>query len=260
MKIALKSRSEIEQMRAAGRVVRQTLLRCRDAVRPGMTTEAIDLIAFETFTAAGAEGLFKNYPTYEPGKGFPGNTCISVNEEVVHGIPGSRVLLEGDVVSVDCGIKLRGWCGDAAITVGVGNISPEHQKLIRVAEETLQIAIDSIRPGVPWSAVARKMQSHVESNGYSCVGEFVGRGIGRRMHEDPKVPNFTSPEFERISDFYLQVGMVLAVEPMVIAGAADVVVLDDGWTVISKDGTPAAHVEHTLAVTPGGCEVLTDGN
>ena len=259
MKIALKSRSEIDQMRSAGRVVQQTLLRCKQAVRPGVTTEEIDQIAYQTFTAAGAEGLFKYYPTYEAGKGFPGNTCISVNEEVVHGIPGSRALVQGDVVSVDCGIRLHGWCGDSAITVGAGTLSVENQKLIRVAEETLQIAIDCIKPGAPWSAVARKMQAHVESNGFSCVREFVGHGIGRRMHEDPKVPNFTSREFERHGDFYLQVGMVLAVEPMVIAGGAEVVVLDDGWTVISKDGSPAAHVEHTLAVVPGGCEVLTDG-
>ncbi len=260
MKIALKSRSEIDQMRAAGRLVFQTLQRCREAVCPGITTESLDQIALATFTAAGGEGLFKNYPTYEPGKGFPGNTCISVNEEVVHGIPGPRVLMGGDVVSVDCGIRVQGWCGDSAITVGVGSISPENQKLIRVAEETLQIAIDTIRPGMPWSAVARKMQAHVEGNGFACVREFVGHGIGRRMHEDPKVPNFTSREFERVGDFYLQAGMVLAVEPMVIAGKADVVVLDDGWTVISKDGTAAAHVEHTLAVTPGGCEVLTNGS
>ena len=260
MNITLKSRSEIDQMRAAGRVVRQTLSRCSESVRPGITTREIDQIAYETYTSAGAEGLFKYYPTYEPGKGFPGNTCISVNEEVVHGIPGSRALADGDVVSVDCGIRLHGWCGDSAITVGVGTPSPENIKLIRVAEETLQLAIDSIRPGVPWSAVARKMQAHVEAHGFSCVREFVGHGIGRRMHEDPKVPNFTSREFERHSDFYLQVGMVLAVEPMVIAGSEQVVVLDDGWTVVSKDGSPAAHVEHTLAVIPGGCEVLTDGN
>ncbi len=259
MKIALKSRRDIDQMRAAGRLVFQTLTRCREAVRPGLSTEALDQIALAAFTAAGGEGLFKNYPTYEPGKGFPGNTCISVNEEVVHGIPGPRLLHQGDVVSVDCGIRLHGWCGDSAITVGVGELSPENQKLIRVAEETLQLAIASIRPGLPWSAVARKMQAHVENNGFSCVREFVGHGIGRRMHEEPKVPNFTTREFERLGDFYLQAGMVIAVEPMVIAGAPDVVVLDDGWTVVSKDGTPAAHVEHTLAVTPDGCEVLTDG-
>ncbi|MCL5945347.1 MAG: type I methionyl aminopeptidase [Planctomycetes bacterium] len=259
MKIALKSRRDIDQMRAAGRLVFQTLTRCREAVRPGLSTEALDQIALAAFTAADGEGLFKNYPTYEPGKGFPGNTCISVNEEVVHGIPGPRLLHQGDVVSVDCGIRLHGWCGDSAITVGVGELSPENQKLIRVAEETLQLAIASIRPGLPWSAVARKMQAHVENNGFSCVREFVGHGIGRRMHEEPKVPNFTTREFERLGDFYLQAGMVIAVEPMVIAGAPDVVVLDDGWTVVSKDGTPAAHVEHTLAVTPDGCEVLTDG-
>ncbi len=246
-------------MRAAGRVVHQTLSVCRQAVRPGISTAELDQLAFDTFTSLKGVGLFKNYPTYEPGRGFPGNTCISVNQEVVHGIPGSRVLKEGDVVSIDCGIRLDGWCGDSAITVPVGSVSDSIAKLIRVSEETLDVAIRSIRPRIRWSEIAGKMQAHVESNGFSCVREFVGHGIGRRMHEDPKVPNFVSREFLNRDDFYLEPGMTIAVEPMVIIGRPEVVVLDDGWTVVSKDDSAAAHVEHTLAVTASGCEILTNG-
>jgi methionyl aminopeptidase len=259
MGLNIKIPQELQKMRAAGRIVFQTLQRCREAIRPGITTEQIDRLAYETFTSFGAEGLFKNYPTYEPGKGFPGNTCISVNEEVVHGIPGPRMLKEGDLVSVDCGIKLDGWCGDSAITVAVGEVDPQVQKLIRVSEETLALAISLIRPHLRWSDVAGKMQELVETNGFSCVREFVGHGIGRRLHEEPKVPNFVPRDFERFEDFYLKPGLTLAVEPMVILGKHEVVVLDDGWTVVTKDNSPAAHVEHTIVVTTSGCEILTDG-
>lgn len=259
MKLILKSPEELQLMREAGRVVFQTLQRCRAAIRPGVTTEEIDQLALETFTGLGAKGLFKNYPTYEPGRGFPGNICVSVNDEVVHGIPGPRTLKEGDLVSLDCGIKLNGWCGDSAITVPVGQVDQQIEKLIQVTQETLELAISLIRPLLPWSAVARKMQEHVEKNGFSCVREFVGHGIGKRMHEEPKVPNFVSRDFERSGDFYLKPGLTLAVEPMVIAGTSDVVVLDDGWTVVTKDNAPAAHIEHTITVTSSGCEILTDG-
>jgi methionyl aminopeptidase len=214
---------------------------------------------YDTYTSAGGQGLFKWYPTYEPGKGFPGNTCISVNDEVVHGIPGNRVLKDGDIVSVDCGIRLGGYCGDSAITIAIGSQPPEVEKLLQITRETLAVAVREIRPGRRWSDVAAKMQEHVEKNGMSCVREFVGHGIGQRMHEDPKVPNFVSDEFRKRGDFYLQPGMTLAVEPMVILGKPDVVVLDDGWTVVTKDNTPAAHEEHTIAVTPTGSDVLTDG-
>ncbi len=258
MSISIKSQSEIEMMRRVGRVVRQTLTVCAAAAQPGVTTEELDQLALATWSKVGAEGLFKNYPTYEKGKGFPGNTCISVNDEVVHGIPGTRKLKDGDVVSIDCGLRMEGWCGDSAITVAVGAPSAEATKLIRVAYETLHLAITLIRPGRRWSDIAKPMQEHVESNGFSCVREFVGHGIGRRMHEEPKVPNFYSRELERYGDFYLRAGMTLAVEPMVIVGQSDVVVLEDGWTVLSKDSTLAAHVEHTIAVTSEGCRVLTD--
>jgi len=259
MKIILKSRRELELMRAAGRLVRRALGRAQEMAHPGMTTLELDRIVYDTYTSAGGQGLFKWYPTYEPGKGFPGNTCISVNDEVVHGIPGNRVLKDGDVVSVDCGLRLGGYCGDSAVTIPIGTVTPDVQRLLRVTQETLEIAVKEIRPGRKWSDVARKMQEHVETNGMSCVKEFVGHGIGTRMHEDPKVPNFVSDEFRKRGDFYLQAGMTLAVEPMVILGAADVVIQDDRWTVVTKDNTPAAHYEHTIAVTATGSDVLTDG-
>jgi methionyl aminopeptidase len=259
MKINLKSRRELELMRAAGRVVHRALMRAKEMARPGMTTLELDRIVYDTYTSAGGQGLFKWYPTYEPGKGFPGNTCISVNDEVVHGIPGSRVLNDGDVVSVDCGIRLGGYCGDSAITIPIGAVKPDGLNLLRITQETLEIAVREMKPGRRWSDVAKRMQEHVEGNGMSCVREFVGHGIGTRMHEDPKVPNFVSDEFRKRGDFYLQPGMTLAVEPMVILGKPDVVVLDDRWTVVTKDNTPAAHFEHTIAVTATGSEVLTDG-
>ena len=193
MKINLKSRRELELMRAAGRVVHRALPRAKELARAGMTTLELDRIVYDTYTSAGGQGLFKWYPTYEPGKGFPGNTCISVNDEVVHGIPGDRVLKDGDVVSVDCGIRLGGYCGDSAVTIRYRQRFAGSPKASRGSpQETLDIAIREIRPGRRWSDVAKKMQEHVEKNGMSCVREFVGHGIGIRMHEDPKVPNFVS--------------------------------------------------------------------
>jgi methionyl aminopeptidase len=259
MKITLKSRRELELMRLAGRVVHRALARAHELARAGMTTLELDRIVYDTYTSAGGQGLFKWYPTYEPGKGFPGNTCISVNDEVVHGIPGGRVLKDGDIVSVDCGIRLGGYCGDSATTIAIGTITPDAQRLLSVTQETLALAIQEIRPGRKWSDVARKMQEHVEKNGMSCVREFVGHGIGTSMHEDPKVPNFVSDDYKKRGDFYLQAGMTIAVEPMVILGNYEVAVLDDHWTVVTKDNTPAAHFEHTIAVTATGADVLTDG-
>jgi methionyl aminopeptidase len=259
MKISLKSRRDIELMRAAGRVVFRALNRAREMARAGMTTLELDRIVYDTYTSAGGQGLFKWYPTYEPGKGFPGNTCISINDEVVHGIPGNRTLKDGDVVSIDCGIRLGGYCGDSATTVAIGAVAPDAQRLMDVTQETLALAIREIRPGRKWSDIARKMQEYVEQNGMSCVREFVGHGIGTHMHEDPKVPNFVSDQFKKRGDFYLQAGMIIAVEPMVVLGKSDVQVLDDHWTVVTKDNTPAAHFEHTVAVTPTGADVLTDG-
>ena len=246
-------------MRAAGKVVYKALMRARECARIGMTTRELDQIVFETYTSAGGHGLFRWYPSYQPGRRFPGNTCISVNDEVVHGIPGDRKLADGDIVSVDCGIRLGGYCGDAATTILIGNVPEPARKLCLITQETLAIAVREIRPGRRWSDVARLMQAHVENNGFSCVREFVGHGIGKEMHEAPKVPNFVPDGNARRDDFFMQPGMTLAVEPMVIAGDRETQILTDGWTVVTKDHTPAAHYEHTIAVTATGSDVLTDG-
>jgi methionyl aminopeptidase len=259
--VKFKSKRELELMRAAGRVTHRCLQRAIAAAKPGTTTGELDAIVQETYTSAGGVSVFKWYPTYQSGKGFPGNTCISINEEIVHGIPGDRKLKDGDVVKVDCGVKLGGYIGDSAVTILVGTPSPEAQKLSDVTREALNIAIRETRPGRRWSDVARKMQEYVETvNGMSCVRDFVGHGVGTHLHEEPKVPNFVDEEFLRKRDFYLQPGMTIAVEPMVCLGTHEFVMLDDGWTIVTKDSKLAAHWEHTLAVTPTGCEVLTDGN
>jgi methionyl aminopeptidase len=260
MNIRLKSRRDLELMRAAGNVVRQALARATDIAKPGVTTAELDAAVFESYTKAGAKGLFKNYPTYRAGQGFPGNTCISVNDEVVHGIPSKRQLKSGDIVSVDCGVKLNGYCGDSAVTLFIGDVAAGTKRMSDVTRETLQFAIGEIKPGRRWSDIAKKMQDYVESRGFSVVRDFVGHGIGENMHEDPKVPNYIDSKFLKRGDFYLQPGMTLAIEPMVIEGKPETQQLDDGWTIVTKDGSAAAHWEHTVAVTPTGADVLTDGH
>jgi methionyl aminopeptidase len=259
MPIVLKTRREIELMRTAGKLAHDILLKMAQRVRPGVSTEELDNLAEEELYRANAIGLSKNYPTYKPGEGFPACTCISVNEEVVHGIPSpKRRLKEGDIVTLDITPKLNGYCADTAITVAVGTVAPAAQKLLDVTRETLEIAITHIRPDKKWSEIARLMQYNVEKNGFSVIREFVGHGVGHSIHEDPKVPNFVTPDQLR-SDFKLRPGMTLAVEPMVVAGRRDVKLLEDGWTVITEDHRPAAHFEHTIAVTDVGVDVLTDG-
>ena len=258
MPIVLKTRREIELMRAAGKLAHDILMRMADILKPGVTTKQLDDVAEEELYKANAVGLSKNYPTYKPGEGFPGHTCISVNEVVVHGIPGPRVLKDGDIVTLDLALSVNGYCCDTATTVAVGKITPLQQKLLDVTKETLALAIRHMKPDKRWSEVARLMQYNVERNGFSVVREFVGHGIGRSMHEDPKVANFVTDEQLR-GDFKLRPGMTLAVEPMVVAGRRDVTLLDDGWTVITEDRQPAAHFEHTVAVTDVGVDILTDG-
>jgi len=257
--IQLKTRDEIEKMRAAGRVVRNVLERCRAICKPGVTTRQIDEEAQRLIDAAGARGLFRNYPTYKPGEGFPSTLCISVNEVVVHGIADDRVIKDGDIVGIDCGVELNGWCGDAATTIMVGNVKPEVRKLCEDTEHVLNLAIQNIKPGRKWSQVARIMQNYAEAQGYGVVRDFVGHGIGQKMHEEPKVPNFVSRELLR-NDIDLREGVVLAIEPMCNLGVRDVVTLNDGWTVVTVDRKPSAHYEHTVAVTKTGAEILTDGN
>lgn len=258
MAIELKKPEELAKMRAAGRIVRKVLNNAREMCKPGVTTRQIDDAGAEIIEAEGGRGLFKNYPTYRPGEGFPANLCISVNDEVVHGIAGDRVIEDGDVVSVDCGVELDGWCGDSATTIQVGNVSPETKRLCEVTEHVLALAIENMKPGRKWSQVARLMQQYAERAGFGVVRDFVGHGIGRTMHEDPKVPNFVSRG--RGSDFELREGMTLAVEPMCNLGGQEVITLSDGWTVVTADHQPSAHFEHTIAVTASGAEVLTDGN
>ena len=254
----LKSRREIEMMRRAGQVACQVLARMREAAVAGVSTGELDMIAREEMLKNGAVSGSRNYPTYEEGKGFPGFTCVSVNEEIVHGIPGKRVLKTGDVVSLDVALHVNGYCADTCATVAIGQTSSLAQKLLDVTRSTLFMAIENIRPGRRWSEIARMIQKTVEGNGFSVVREFVGHGIGRQMHEDPKVPNFVTGEGLR-GDFELRPGMTLAVEPMVVAGKRDVKQLKDNWTMVTADGKPAAHFEHTVAVTDVGVDVLTDG-
>ena len=259
MAIVLKTRREIEMMRRAGRVGRDILKKMRAAAVAGVTTGQLDELAREELERVGGIALSKNYPTYKAGEGFPGYTCISVNEEVVHGIPGQRTLRDGDVVTLDLAMSLEGYCADTATTVGVGKISSPAQKLLDVTKQTLVLAIQNMKPGRRWSDIARLMQHYVERHGFSVVREFVGHGIGRSMHEDPKVPNFVS--FEQLrGDFILRPGMTLAVEPMVVAGRRDVELKPDGWTVVTEDRQRAAHFEHTVAVTSEGVEILTNGD
>jgi methionyl aminopeptidase len=259
MAITLKTRDELDRMRAAGRIVHGVLEHCRQMCQPGVTTREIDEEALRLITEAGGRGLFKNYPTYRPGTGFPANTCISVNETVVHGIASDRKIEDGDIVGIDCGVELDGWCGDSATTVMVGNVAPETRKLCEVTKHLLDLAVENIQPGRKWSQVVRLMENYAEANGLGVVEDFVGHGIGRRMHEDPKVPNFVSRELLR-NDILLREGVVLAIEPMCNLGSKEVITLSDGWTVVTADRKPSAHYEHTVAVTADGAEVLTDGN
>ncbi|MFO0864758.1 MAG: type I methionyl aminopeptidase [Gemmataceae bacterium] len=197
---------------------------------------------------------FKGYPG--PKVPFPAVTCISINEQVVHGIPGPREIREGDIVKIDTACKLNGWCADAAVSLPVGEVRPERRRLVEVAEQVLQIAIEEFGKRKWWSEVAGRMQRHAEAAGYSVVDQYVGHGIGRVMHENPQVPNYVSRDMKK-HDFRLEPGLVLAVEPMVNMGGRDTRVLSDHWTVVTKDGMPSVHVEHTLALTANGVEIIT---
>lgn len=255
----LKSREDIEQMRRAGRIVHSVLTRCREMTVPGVTTAALNAEAERMIAEAGAEALFRGVEARQAQFPFPSALCTSVNDQVVHGIPTDRPLAEGDVVSIDCGVQLDGWCGDSATTIAVGQVPPLVEKLLQVTREALQIAIDGLGPKRWWSDIAGQMQKHVESAGFSVVREFVGHGIGREMHEEPKIPNYVDPG-ERRMDFELREGMVLAIEPMVNMGSPKVMYEDrSGWPVVTVDGRYAAHFEHTIAVTAKGADVLTDG-
>jgi methionyl aminopeptidase len=245
-------------MRQAGAVVADVLSKLQKIAEPGVTTAYLDRIALQMTAEAGAEALFKGVRNPQARMPFPGAICASVNEQVVHGIPSeATVLRPGDILSLDFGVRLNGYCGDAAVTVPIGRISEESRRLVETTQQVLEIAIATVRPGLRWSQVAAKMQRHAESAGFSVVRDFVGHGIGTKMHEDPKVPNFVSDEL-LADDIFLAEGMVLAVEPMINAGTSAVRTLGNGWTVVTRDGRCSAHFEHTLAIVKGGCEVLTE--
>lgn len=255
--IVLKSPREIELMRAAGGLVYEVLCAIEECVRPGRTTLEFAEIAERMIADAGATALFKGVENDQARFPFPASICSSVNDEVVHGIPSDRPLAEGDIVSIDCGVRLNGYCGDAARTFAVGAISGKARKLIDTTREVLDLAIAEVRPGERWSAVARKMQKYVEQRGFSVVRDFVGHGIGREMHEEPKVPNYCD-RGKREADFELAAGMTLAIEPMVTAGQPGVEFRDhDRWSVVTEDGSLAAHFEHDVAVTEDGALVLS---
>ncbi len=250
----LRSPREIAKMRKAGLLVWQAHRLAESMLCPGVTTAEIDAAVEQFFQEHHAVPLFKGVPGKVP---FPAVCCISVNEEVVHGIPGPRKLVEGDIVSIDTGCKLNGWCGDAAWTHPVGQVDPKVQRLLHVARGTLDLAIQLIGRRSFWSQVAAEMETYVKDHGFSVVEAFVGHGIGRKMHEDPQVPNFLSDQLRGGDDFRLRPGLVLAVEPMVNTGTKKVRILRDHWTQVTADGKPSAHFEHTVAITESGAEVLT---
>lgn len=256
-----KTPEEIDKMRKAGLFVWHALQIAKANIRPGVTTGEIDSQVERFFEDSKVVSLFKGYSGKVP---FPAVTCISVNEEVVHGIPGSRKLAEGDIVGVDTGCKVldsgskaKGWCGDSAVTFPVGKISEDRQKLLDVTKRALDIAIEEIPKSRRWSEVARKMEDYVKKHRFSVVESLVGHGIGREMHEAPQVPNYFCRELIHTGDFELKPGTVIAVEPMVNVGTRRVRVLEDHWTIVTSDRKMSAHFEHTLAVTASGVRVLT---
>ena len=247
MPIILKSDEEIAIVREAGRVVAQVLEMLANEVRPGLVVKELDEIVRREYAQRGVTPTFLGY------HGYPATVCVSVNDEVVHGIPGDRVLEEGDIVSIDLGATHEGFVADAALTVGVGRISREAEKLIQVTNDALWKGIEAARAGAPLGAISSAIQRHVESFGLSVVREYVGHGVGRQMHEDPQVPNYGPPDRGPI----LMKGMVLALEPMVNMGDWRTRRYDDNWTVSTMDGSLSAHFEHTIAIRDGNAEVLT---
>ena len=243
----VEQQDKIEGVRAAAQGVARALREMDRAVRPGITTAELDRIAEQVIRDLGARPAFKGY------RGFPASICPSVNEEVVHGIPGPRALQEGDIVGIDVGAELQGWYGDAAMTFAVGAVSDEAIRLMRVTREALAKGIQQARAGNRVGDISHAVQAHVEQHGFSVVRDLVGHGIGRHMHEEPAVPNFGQPG----KGPRLQAGQVLAIEPMVNAGGAAVTTRPDGWTVATKDGRWSAHFEHTVAVGPEGPEILS---
>jgi methionyl aminopeptidase len=247
--ISLKSPDDIARMRESGRVAAEVLDAVGTFIRPGVTTAELDRIAYDTVVKAKAKPAFLGY------NGYPATICASVNEEVIHGIPSpTRVLKEGDIISVDVGVVYRGFYGDTARTFPVGVVNDEKTRLMDVTRDSLYRGIDSLHADMKLGVLSSTIQRYVESNGFSVVRQFVGHGIGKRMHEEPQVPNFGRPSDGPV----LRAGTVLAIEPMVNAGTHRVTVLEDGWTAITDDKRPSAHFEHTVAILSDGVEILTE--
>ncbi|QQR80817.1 MAG: type I methionyl aminopeptidase [Deltaproteobacteria bacterium] len=246
--IILKSPDEIQKIRKASRVVAEVIEGITPMVVPGVTTYDLDRRAAEIVKEKGSKPAFKGY------RGFPAVLCLSVNEEVVHGIPSTKkVLKEGDIIGIDCGVIIDGFYGDSAKTLPVRKVDAESEKLLRVTRESLEKGIEQMVVGKRLHDISWAVQSHAESNGFSVVREFVGHGIGRSLHEDPQVPNFGNPN----TGIRLTAGMVLAIEPMVNVGVKEVKILEDGWTAVTLDGKRSAHFEHTIALTENGYEILS---
>ena len=245
--IIIKSSREIEQLRRPNAIVAEVLQRLRKAVLPGVTTRELDQITEDVILSKGALPAFKGY------RGYPATLCASINEQVVHGIPNQRRLEEGDIVSLDVGASLNGYFGDAAITLPVGTVDPEAERLLKITEQALTLGIEQARKGNRLFDISFAVQSWVESHGFSVVRDFVGHGIGKNLHEEPQIPNFGSPH----QGPRLEEGMVFALEPMVNEGTYEVKILSDGWTVVTADRKRSAHFEHTIAVTDGDPEILT---
>lgn len=245
--IILKSPREIEQMKQPCRIVAEILSRVAECVIPGVTTKELDLMAEKLARSCKATPAFKGY------SGYPFSLCCSVNNQVVHGMPSERVLLEGDIISLDFGVVHSGFYGDAAVTLPVGSVSDDARKLMEVTEDSLYRAIKEAVPGKRLSDISFAVQSYVEDCGFSVVRDFVGHGIGRSLHESPQVPNFGAPG----RGILLKPGMVLAIEPMINQKGSDVKILEDGWTAVTRDGALSAHFEHTVAICENGPEILT---
>ena len=253
--IVRKNQAELEKMRAAGLLVFQVLDTLKKMVAEGVSTHDLEVTAEKMIAQGGARAAFKGYPNPAAGTKFPYVLCVSVNDEIVHGMPSQKKILKsGDIVSIDTGVQLNGYYGDSAITVAVGQISQEAQRLIDVTRESLELAIDKARPGNRLFDICGTVERHVTSNGFTVVREFVGHGIGTQMHEEPQIPNYID---RRNENPRLKEGMVLAIEPMVNAGAAGSRVKPDKWTAVTEDGKYSAHFEHTVAVTADGPWVLT---
>ena len=247
--ITIKSSKELQYMELAGSIVGSALTLLKKSVEPGITTKELDTIAYKEITKLGAKPTFKGY------RGFPATICASVNEEIVHGIPGKRVLKDGDIIKMDVGATINGFIGDAAISVAVGKVSLDAKQLMDATEEGLKKGIDAAQPGNRIGDIGTAVQTYGESLGYGVVREFVGHGVGRHLHEEPQVPNYRDPS--KGPGPILKPGMCIAIEPMFNIGGWETHILDDDWTVVTKDGTLSSHFEHTIAITDDGPKILT---